>query len=116
MQKRPKVLMFGWEFPPVISGGLGVACLGLCKALSPLADVKMIIPKSVPDFKIPNIELIGLNAFNREQLRDIFSKPSKHGDHGLNSHQVNAGVNPYAKIDNHESINQKFYEVYNNNI
>lgn len=116
MQKRPKVLMFGWEFPPVISGGLGVACLGLCKALSPLADVKMIIPKSVPDFKIPNIELIGLNAFSREQLREIFSKQSKHGDHGLNSHQINAGVNPYAKIDNHESVNQKFYEVYNNNI
>jgi len=26
--------MFGWEFPPFNSGGLGVACEGLSKALS----------------------------------------------------------------------------------
>ncbi len=30
----PQVLMFGWEFPPFNSGGLGVACYGLTKALS----------------------------------------------------------------------------------
>ena len=29
-----KVLMFGWEFPPMSSGGLGTACYGLTKALS----------------------------------------------------------------------------------
>lgn len=29
-----KVLMFGWEFPPHISGGLGTACYGLTKGLS----------------------------------------------------------------------------------
>ena len=29
-----KALMFGWEFPPHISGGLGTACHGLTKALS----------------------------------------------------------------------------------
>ncbi len=28
-----KVLMFGWEFPPFNSGGLGVACQGLARAL-----------------------------------------------------------------------------------
>lgn len=29
-----KVLMFGWEFPPMSSGGLGTACYGLTKGLS----------------------------------------------------------------------------------
>ncbi len=29
-----KVLMFGWEFPPFNSGGLGVACYGLTKGLT----------------------------------------------------------------------------------
>src|SRR5947209_2559585 len=29
-----KVLMFGWELPPYNSGGLGVACLGLLKAMT----------------------------------------------------------------------------------
>ncbi len=29
-----KVLMFGWEFPPYISGGLGTACYGITRSLS----------------------------------------------------------------------------------
>ena len=28
-----RVLMFGWEFPPYMSGGLGTACLGMTQAL-----------------------------------------------------------------------------------
>lgn len=31
---KPRILMFGWEFPPFNSGGLGVACQGLTKSLS----------------------------------------------------------------------------------
>src|SRR5690348_8028798 len=33
------VLMFGWEFPPHISGGLGTACHGLSRALINASDV-----------------------------------------------------------------------------
>ncbi len=45
-----KVLMFGWEFPPHISGGLGTACFGLTKGLSHF-DVEMIfvVPKTYGD-------------------------------------------------------------------
>ena len=28
-----KVLMFGWEFPPLLTGGLGTACFGITKGL-----------------------------------------------------------------------------------
>ena len=31
-----RVLMFGWEFPPFKSGGLGTACQGMVTALAPL--------------------------------------------------------------------------------
>ena len=34
VQYRPKVLMIGWELPPFNSGGLGVACYGLTRALA----------------------------------------------------------------------------------
>lgn len=38
--------MFGWEFPPHNSGGLGVACLGITKALSQEGfDVTFVLPK-----------------------------------------------------------------------
>ncbi len=46
---NPNVLMFGWEFPPFNSGGLGVACAGLSKALSTLgARVSFVLPYKVP--------------------------------------------------------------------
>src|SRR5688500_5655079 len=41
-----KVLMFGWEFPPHISGGLGTACHGLTNSLSKQnIDVLFVVPK-----------------------------------------------------------------------
>jgi len=45
---RRRVLMFGWEFPPHNSGGLGVACFGLTRALSQLGlDVIFVMPKKL---------------------------------------------------------------------
>ncbi len=41
-----RVLMFGWEFPPHISGGLGTACHGLTNSLSQEnIDVLFVVPK-----------------------------------------------------------------------
>ena len=45
--KKIKVLMFGWEFPPHISGGLGTACLGLTKGLAKNeVEVLFVMPKA----------------------------------------------------------------------
>ncbi len=42
-----KVLMFGWEFPPVSSGGLGTACYGLTKALSSKGvEITLVLPSA----------------------------------------------------------------------
>lgn len=41
-----KVLMFGWEFPPHISGGLGTACYGLVKGMNHHnQEVIFVVPK-----------------------------------------------------------------------
>lgn len=41
--------MLGWELPPHNSGGLGVACYHLCKALSKKpVDIEFILPYSAP--------------------------------------------------------------------
>jgi glycogen synthase len=68
---QPKVLMLGWEFPPIINGGLGVACHDLSSAMSELANITMIIPKSSPDFKMKNMNLIGINNINPGSLGNI---------------------------------------------
>lgn len=40
-----KVLMYGWEFPPYISGGLGIACHDLTKAMSELGiKITFVLP------------------------------------------------------------------------
>jgi len=40
-----KILMLGWELPPHNSGGLGVVCLQLCKALAKQnVDIEFILP------------------------------------------------------------------------
>jgi len=45
-----KVLMFGWEFPPHIAGGLGTACYGLTKGLAKNnVDVLFVMPKASKD-------------------------------------------------------------------
>lgn len=56
-----KVLMFGWEFPPHISGGLGTACYGLTKGLSKIdhLEILFVVPKTYGDEEQEVIELIG---------------------------------------------------------
>ena len=45
-----KILMFGWEFPPHISGGLGTACFGLTRGLAKHdVDVIFVVPKAYGD-------------------------------------------------------------------
>ena len=42
--------MFGWEFPPHITGGLGTACYGLTKGLSKFnVEVIFVVPKTYGD-------------------------------------------------------------------
>src|SRR5215471_14647230 len=64
---RIKVLMLCWEFPPIVAGGLGPACYGLAKALSPFVDLTIILPKSEPTFKMNRVNIIGLNHFSYDE-------------------------------------------------
>jgi glycogen synthase len=54
-----KVLMFGWEFPPHISGGLGTACHGLTRSLHQQGvDVLFVVPRLFGNESSGNISLI----------------------------------------------------------
>ena len=45
-----RVLMFGWEFPPHIAGGLGTACEGIVKGLAYNGvDVLFVMPSASGD-------------------------------------------------------------------
>ena len=59
-----KVLMFGWEFPPHILGGLGTASYGLTKGMSKQRDIEIsfCIPKPWGDEDQSFLRIIGMNS------------------------------------------------------
>ena len=51
--------MFGWEFPPHITGGLGTACFGLTKGIAKHnVDVIFVVPKAYGDEDGSSIRLV----------------------------------------------------------
>jgi len=83
-----RVLMFGWEFPPVVSGGLGTACYGITKALTGLGNaVLFVMPRIELSRPFPLLTLISasdiLNAaserekpFSEDSLIPLSFNPS----------------------------------------
>ncbi|MFO0831355.1 MAG: glycosyltransferase [Phycisphaerales bacterium] len=54
-----RILMLGWEFPPFIAGGLGVACYGLTKALDRQGhQVIFILPKPVDRSRSSHVKML----------------------------------------------------------
>jgi len=62
-----KILMFTWEFPPFISGGLGMACYGMVQSLLKLG-IKV-------DLVLPTKELV---YFPLEDVEDVDRMPVRH--------------------------------------
>jgi len=57
--RKLKVLMFGWEFPPFMSGGLGTACYGLTKGLTNKnVEVTFVMPNGPEDMKAEFVKIL----------------------------------------------------------
>ncbi len=96
-----RVLMFGWEFPPHISGGLGTACYGLTRGLaSQNLDITFVVPKAWGDEDQSTMQLIGANdtpimlrKFNfKDELKDISYV------------EVGSNIIPYVSTDEYYKI------------
>ncbi len=103
-----RVLMFGWEFPPHISGGLGTACFGLTRGLSCISglEVLFVVPKAYGDEEQhhDNIRLVGANnvpvSFRKLNL--------KHFSKRLDYIEVGSRIMPYNDPD-------EFFEIQKSN-
>ncbi|MFN3530177.1 MAG: glycosyltransferase family 4 protein [Bacteroidia bacterium] len=62
--EEKRILMLGWEFPPVHAGGLGIACYGLTKAIRNFIDITLVVPKSDPRMQLEGVRIFGLNEIN----------------------------------------------------
>ncbi len=103
--------MFGWEFPPHISGGLGTACYGLTKGMStfPDMDILFVVPKMFGDEDQSSIGLIGANNV-QVRVQDVriagFLKKMQ---------QIEVGVNllPYVDPEMYEKYSEKNFRGEN---
>lgn len=72
--------MFGWEFPPFNSGGLGVACLGLTRAMAEIGyDVAFVMPKKL--------------HVDSPYARFVFADEATGG--GITEHSMDIFLSPY---------------------
>lgn len=62
--------MLGWELPPYNSGGLGVACYQLCKALAEKgADIEFVVPYTA-DHKADFMKIRAAHPQSASQIRE----------------------------------------------
>ncbi|GAF03600.1 glycosyltransferase family 4 protein [Saccharicrinis fermentans] len=89
-----RVLMFGWEFPPHITGGLGTACYGLTRGLSHIDDVDVlfVVPKAYGDEDQSAIKLMGANNISIRQRKIDLKKFKKEMDYI----EVDTHIIPYV--------------------
>jgi glycosyltransferase involved in cell wall biosynthesis len=91
---RIRVLKLGWEFPPLINGGLGVACLGLSRALAKHVDLRVIVPRAAPVGGFSGFQLTGLNQL---QVEDFLPAEERYRYESFAQiQQVPIQLDPYA--------------------
>ena len=72
-----RVMMFGWEFPPFNSGGLGTACYGLTKGLAANdVEVIFVVPSAPNDFDVKHLRMIIAERYPGVKKIDVKKIPS----------------------------------------
>lgn len=99
-----KVLMFGWEFPPHISGGLGTACYGLTRGLSTFddMDILFVVPKTYGDENPKKMDLIGAGNIQVDFNKINYNK--------LKMIEVYSNIVPYTSPEEYEEFQTKTTE------
>ena len=97
-----RVLMFGWEFPPHITGGLGTACQGMVRGLGQLGvEVIFVLPKLYggEEHEGGGASMLAANdiRINRETMKDCIST-SLHSEN-IKWVEVDSCLVPYQTED-----------------
>ena len=99
-----KVLMFGWEFPPHISGGLGTACAGLTKAiLRQGVDIIFVVPHAYGDEDQSQMQLVGANSIKVKVNRYHFGEDNI-TEKNLQYITIGSNLIPYVSEEDYYDI------------
>lgn len=103
--------MFGWEFPPHISGGLGTASYGLTKGMTTLEDVEVIfvVPKVWGDEDQSAVRLIGANRIPVAHRKVYFKGSNK----AIDKIEISSRIVPYTDPDDFWKLTRSEVSEYN---
>lgn len=96
-----KVLMFGWEFPPHITGGLGTACFGLTKGLAKKnVEVIFVVPKAFGDEDKSSIRLVAAEdidvSHTAAEMEDFWRK--------IHYLEISSNIVPYVDPEEYQKL------------
>lgn len=98
-----RVLMFGWEFPPHITGGLGTACFGLTKGLTKNdLDILFVVPKAYGDEDQRVARIINASGINFDLKDEEYSEYWSH----VKYMEIGSNIIPYVSPE-------EFTKTYN---
>ncbi|MBF0206090.1 MAG: glycosyltransferase family 4 protein [Oligoflexia bacterium] len=102
-----KVLMFGWEFPPYISGGLGTACYGLSKQLAKKnVGITFVLPRIKGESQLQaahDIRIIDGHNYLCEEIEE-FRKKTSFFEKEIS---VNSPLRPYISYETYKEYLEK---------
>lgn len=107
--------MFGWEFPPHISGGLGTACFGLTQALvQEGAEILFVVPRAYGDeaLRLINASEVLISEVDKTVL--IPASISNLTQTGMEVINIPSSLMPYCSLNqtsDEYSIEHWSYEI-----
>lgn len=111
-----RVLMFGWEFPPHIAGGLGTACYGLTKGLAHNdVDILFVMPKASGDEDQSAVKIINASdVVSYDVARDVDEFLNK-----VDFLKVGTNIRPYIDpraftelVESEQKFQREEFKVY----
>jgi glycogen synthase len=96
-----RVLMFGWEFPPHITGGLGTACYGLTKGLAKKnIEVIFVVPKAFGDEDKSSIRLVAAEdidvSHTKVEMEEFWRK--------IHYLEISSNIIPYVDPEEYQKL------------
>ncbi|MDX9905267.1 MAG: glycosyltransferase family 4 protein [Bacteroidales bacterium] len=99
-----KILMFGWEFPPHISGGLGTACFGLTKGLAKHGvDMIFVVPRAYGDEDQEAVRLVNASDITVNMKNSRYKEYWKR----IEYMEIGSNIIPYVSPEEFERIHSQ---------
>ena len=104
---KQKICMIGWEFPPFLNGGLGVACQGLAEALAPLTELRLIVPKTTYQYQAEGWKLIGMQGRTIAAIYETEKRTELEWMSRVNLKYVDVELSGYERMERRVEVQEE---------